>query len=82
MASIIDEMMAREGSLDLARAGIDWAQAADREWVRWPTETERDFIGRVRAEAAAEGFRVVHIGGAIQTRSSRSSTPLLRIPLW
>jgi hypothetical protein len=66
MASLIDEIFAREGSLDPDLVGISQAQAADRDWTRERAETEREFLARVMREAAAAGFRVVQIAGALQ----------------
>ena len=66
MASIIDQLMAREGSLDPDLVGISQARAADTDWVRDRGESERDFLARVVREAAAAGYRVVHLAGAIQ----------------
>jgi len=65
MASILDEHMARRGTIRPGAEGINIANAADRHWVREETETERDFLGRVRAEAKAEGYRTVALYGAI-----------------
>jgi len=66
MASIIDELMAREGTLDPDLIGISQARAADTDWVRDRGESERDFLARVVREAAAAGYRVVHLAGAIE----------------
>jgi hypothetical protein len=66
MASIVDEMMAREGTLDPDIVGINHARAADLDWTRERGETERAFLARVVRGAAAAGFRVVQITGALQ----------------
>jgi hypothetical protein len=66
-ASIIDELMAREGTILPPFAGVNWARAADRVWTREEHETEHGFRARVRTEAEREGFRLVQIGGAIAT---------------
>ena len=66
MASIIDEMIAREGQLEPDLVGVNQARAADVDWVRERGETERAFLARVMREAAAAGFRLVHICGALQ----------------
>lgn len=66
MASIVDELMAREGTLVPGMEGITIARAADRHWVREQFESERDFIDRIRSEAAADGYCVVATYGAIQ----------------
>jgi hypothetical protein len=67
MAQDIDEQIARHGTLDPKRAGINQARAADRDWYRNDHESEPDFLNRVRSEAKAEGFRVVEIFGVIAT---------------
>jgi hypothetical protein len=66
LASIADELMAREGSIDPDLVGIHQARAAEVDWVRERGETERAFLARVVREAASAGFRVVHICGALQ----------------
>jgi hypothetical protein len=66
MASVIDELMARDGQLDPDLVGIHQARAADFDWLRERGESERAFIARVRREATAAGIRVVHVCGALQ----------------
>ena len=66
MASFIDEIFHREGSLDPDLAGISQASAADLDWTRERGETERAFLARVVREAADAGYRIVHIAGALQ----------------
>jgi hypothetical protein len=65
MASIIEAEMARHGHILPEHEGITHGQAADQHWIREPTETERDFIARIRVEAAAEGYATVRIDGFI-----------------
>jgi hypothetical protein len=67
LASIIDELMAREGSILRAFAGVNWAKAADHWWTRAEHETESGFRARVRREARRQGYRLVQIGGALAT---------------
>ncbi len=66
MASILDDMLCRRGTLDPDLIGINAARAADQEWTRERGESEREFLCRVVAEAAAAGFRIVLIAGALQ----------------
>ncbi len=75
MASIVDTLMARRGTIDPEFEGVNWARAADREWHRERGETERAFLARVRAEAA-ERFRVVWIGGVIAIAPPADDAPL------
>ena len=64
MASVIDNEFARRGRILPDFEGISLASAANDYWVREKTETERDFIGRVRAAAKAAGYSTVTISGA------------------
>jgi hypothetical protein len=66
VASLVDELFHREGQLDPDLVGVNQAHAADLDWVRNKGESEREFLGRVTREAAAAGYRVVHILGALQ----------------
>jgi hypothetical protein len=75
MASIIDEAMAREGTLDPDFGGINWAEAGDRQWHRRRGEIERNFLGRVRRDARGAGYRIVHVAGDIEVETV---TPLRR----
>jgi hypothetical protein len=65
MASIIDLEIARHGTLVVS--GLYWARAGDREWTRDDGESEADFLARARRSARGEGFRVLRIGGAVET---------------
>ena len=64
-ATILDQIKAREGTLDPDLVGIHQARAADSGWTRERGETEREFLARVTREAAAAGYRLVRISGAL-----------------
>jgi hypothetical protein len=66
MASLVDELFHREGYLDPDLVGITQAHAADAGYLRTKGESERAFLSRVVRDAAAAGYRVVHICGALQ----------------
>lgn len=65
MASVVDILMARKGTVDPHFVGVNQASAGDREWFRLRGETEAGFIARVRREARVEGYRVAKLGGCI-----------------
>ena len=75
MASLIDEMVCRRGTLHPDAVGIHSAFAADLAWHRDRGETERDFLSRVRRDGAAAGYRIVHFSGAFEIDNVQ---PLLR----
>ena len=64
--SILDQMFAKEGSLDPDLIGIHQARAADIEWDRARGESEHQFLVRVTREAAAAHHRIVRIAGVLQ----------------
>jgi hypothetical protein len=64
--TILDRMFAARGELDPSLIGVHQASAADTAWVRNKGENERDFLAGVVCEAAAAGYRVVSIAGALQ----------------
>jgi hypothetical protein len=63
MASIVDEIYFREGTVDLDFVGINQAHAADLSWYRERGESEAGFLARARMEAAAAGYRIMAVGG-------------------
>jgi len=78
MASFLDELMARKGSLLPDRAGLHWACAGLHEWVRWPDEPEPAFWARTRREAKALGFRILTFGGAAPLYDSNNVVELAK----
>jgi hypothetical protein len=65
MSSIVDEWFCKEGFLDPDLIGITQVRAGEWEVSRVRGETERDFVGRALCEAKAQGYRVIHIFGAL-----------------
>lgn len=63
MASIIDEMMCREGGIDPDFQGINQAKAGDMMWYRERGEGEAEFLARARRDAALSGYKLVCVSG-------------------
>jgi hypothetical protein len=76
--SIVDDLMFRRGALHPGLYGVNRASVPGIDWFREPPETEHQFVSRVRAAAAALGFAIVAIHGAVETCAS--VTPLRRDP--
>jgi hypothetical protein len=77
---ILDALMAREGTVLPAFAGVNWAKAGDRIWTREEHESEHSFRARVRTEADREGFKLVRIGGMIATNEAPRVLPFRPAP--
>jgi hypothetical protein len=73
LASIVDELLAREASILPGYEGLNAAFAGDAVWHRESPEAERDFVGRVFAEAADQGYRTVTFSGQFDVEKGRAT---------
>jgi hypothetical protein len=78
MASVVDEMMAKEGEIDPDFVGINQARAAGWVWDRERGESEEQFLNRCRRAAAERGYRLIAIAGHLTVGSGGSNARRLQ----